>query len=130
MTYEPEKHQYKGRMPPKVWDATKLEVFGEEAKLRSLEIQSMAVGLSEEEVLDYYNLEKGDLPPYDRWFFECNFKRGRLVAKQNATAKLFASMDGNSQAIMQYLSRFGSEEWRRDGASEGLGKQIKIVVDD
>ncbi len=87
----------------------------------------MAVALSEEEVLAYYNLEKGDLPPYDRFFFEMEFIRGRTVAKQNAAASLMKAMDGDKDAVLAYLNRFGGGDWSTKPVVDP-GKSVPLHV--
>lgn len=121
MTYDRKPSRFKGKMPPKIWDKGRFEVW-DKPDFQKLEIQNMAPGLSRAETLLYYNLEEDDLPDYDLWFFDVHYNRGRLLAKQNATAKLMDCMDGNAQAILAYMSRFGKEEWQNTPTG-GSGKQ-------
>ena len=127
MTYDPEKDRFKGRMPPKIWDAEELTVFDDPRKYK-MEIRSMAMALSEDEVLSFYNLEKGDLPPYDLFFFETEFNRGRILAKQNAAAALMGMMETNKDAVMAYLTRFGGGEWTTKPESPQNGKTVPLHV--
>jgi hypothetical protein len=122
---------YKGKIPPKQWDKNELSVFSG-GTLYEIEIRSLAVGLSKEEVLEYYGLELGDLPPYDRWFFDVTYARGRLIAKQNATAAMFEAMKGRDQlnASLAYMTRFGNEQWKEKAGVAGGAKEIRIVVDE
>ncbi len=128
MTYV---NKFKGKIPPNVWDEDRLE-FWNNPKIQSVEIQHLAMGQSREEILDYYFLDDEILQEhdYDAWFFEVNFRRGRMLAKQNATASLFDSMKGNSAASLAYLTRFGKEEWQSDsGTSASHAAEIKVVLD-
>ena len=87
----------------------------------------MAVSLTEEQVLAYYNLEMGDLPPYDQFFFKIEFNRGRTVALQNAGHALMENMKGNKDAALAYLSRFGSDNWSNGPVIEP-GKSVPLHV--
>jgi len=96
------------------------------------EIEELAIGLSEAEVLDYYALTMDDLhtaekmkseddsfdvddittAKYDlRWFY-ISFKRGRTKAKKIACDRLFQNMtnrSGGTQAAVIYLKHFADK---------------------
>ncbi|MDX1698981.1 MAG: hypothetical protein R3250_00115 [Melioribacteraceae bacterium] len=116
-------------MFPKVWDAHRLEVWGDDHELYAVEIQNLAIALSRKETLDYYNLEEDELPEYDHFFFDANYKRGLALAKQNATSKLFENMGGNYNAAMEYMKRFGSDKWQVDTGSGNTIGEIKVTLD-
>ena len=134
MSYERKFNSFRGQMPPKIWDADRLVTFTNPT-LHAAEIQSLAVGLTRLEVLDYYNLVEEDLEPYDHWFFDMNYKRGRILAKQNATDSLFDSMASTPNSAMEYLRRFGLDEWQNSlttSTNPNLGPnqaEIKVTID-
>ncbi len=116
-------------MHPSVWDAELLSTW-DKPDFYALEIQSMAPGLMREEILEYYNLDEYDLSDYDYWFFDANYKRGRIVAKQNVVSKLLANAD-NPTVAAAYMNRFGKGEWQnRPSGKEAGVKEIKLVLDD
>ena len=130
MSYRPVPEQYKGRMFPKVWDRELLQVWTE-PDLYATQIQALAVSLPRDQLLEYYNLDEYDLPDYDYWFFDANFKQGRANAAHLATTALFKNMNGSPQAVIAYLDRFGKGEWLNNkGNPETNIKSIKLVLDD
>lgn len=119
------------KIPPTVWDEDSLEVF---ERKHEMEIRSLAPGLEMEEILEYYGIDSIDLlPDYDRWFFEVTWKRGRILAKQNAAAALIKALEGKGaiDASLHYLTRFGNDNWKMDSASGfKTPKSIRIVMDE
>jgi len=116
---------------PKVWDDEKLECF---ERSQMTEIRNLAVGLSDEEVCEYYGIEdRSELPEYDELFLKVNMARGRLVAKQNACHNLFKAMEGKDAlpASLAYLTRFGHDAWAQDkGTNAKNPTGIRIILDD
>lgn len=116
---------------PKTWDNNKLQHF---EKSHKAEIENLAVGLSDQEIYDYYGIEDvNDLPEYDKLFLTVTIKRGRLVAKQNATHHLFEAMKSKDAlpASLAYLTRFGHSGWGEDkGTGAKVPTTLKIVLED
>ena len=118
------------KRPPNNWDYSKLEFF--ERKDESV-IQNLAPGMEMNEALEYFDVTPAELSEYDTQFFRVTFKRGRLIAKQNAISSVFSQMNGASglSAALNYLSRFGNEAWKADAAgSVKVPKEIKVVFDE
>jgi hypothetical protein len=118
------------KMAPKNWDGDKLECF---EKSQMTEIQNLSVALSDEEMLEYYGIENlDDLPEYDRMFFKVSCSRGRLIAKQNATHRLFKAMEGRDAlpASLAYMTRFGHEKWMSEGTGPKAPKTLKITIEE
>lgn len=76
------------------------------------EIETLAAGLSENEIFQYYFTTKEQLKPEDLKYFHIAFTRGRALAKSRAIEKLFASMGDTktgTAAALSYLKRFADE---------------------
>ncbi|MCP3665731.1 MAG: hypothetical protein GY696_25090 [Gammaproteobacteria bacterium] len=116
---------------PKTWDNDKLKVF---ERSQQAEIRTLSVGLSDQEIYDYYGIDNiTRLPEYDRLFLKVNITRGRLVAKQNATHQLFKAMEGKDAlpASLAYLTRFGSDAWQSAaGTGARMPREVKIVIEE
>lgn len=119
------------RKAPAEWDQKQLRVFNLSSD--EYQIKQFAKGMEPEEVLAWYGLERNDLPPYDEWFFDVTFKRGRLEAKKESVDKLFANMSSQKglEASLAYLTRFGNERWQSDKNTDpGKVKGLKIILTD
>ena len=100
------------------------------------EVELMAKGMSEEEVLAYYTLGTEDLPAKSSdwiWFHKA-FKRGRSHAKHKAVNDLFQAMQGRQakEASIAYLQRFG-QLWPEASEQDGNDKKnfsFTVVLDD
>lgn len=99
------------------------------------EVELLSAGMSETEVLDYFNLsdEKLISCPQDKTYFQAAFRRGRSRAKHEAVRCLFAQMKdkGGSAAALAYLRQVG-ELWPAASLETGTGKNFsfKVVMDD
>jgi len=98
-----------------------------------MEIEGMAAGLSEQEVLDYYGLDLAELEDtIDLKWFQKAFRKGRSRAKQAAVQKLFTAMSdrNGAQASIAYLRHFGDKWPQADQAGIGEGKfSFNVVMD-
>lgn len=96
-----------------------------------LETEKLAAGLSEEEVLDYFAVNRNELSTYpkDEAMFKAAFKRGRSIAKMKACGSLFTQMNerGGANASIAYLRQFG-EMWPTAEVESGLGKNFSFKV--
>ena len=116
------------KMPPKHWDPLKLKFFGTED---TAEIQSMAAGLTQEEVLSYYGIsELEQISEYDAWFFIIVYNRGRVCAKQTAVEHLFGNMrqKGGTQGCLSYLTRFATE-WPENETDKVGNRTMRIIME-
>ena len=98
-----------------------------------MEIKSLAVALSDEEILDYYDLTIDDLNDYDKRFFKVTAKRGRLTAVQNAASHVFDAMKGKDKlaASLAYLTRYGNDNWKDPSATGSKApKTVRLIVED
>jgi hypothetical protein len=81
-----------------------LTIF-DEASL--LEVEKLAASLSEEETLDFFAIPEERLgkSPADAAIFKAAFKRGRSIAKRNASEHLFSQMKtrNGAPAALAYL---------------------------
>ncbi len=116
------------RPPPAKWDQSKLLFFNDTE--HRLEIQSLAVGLTEAEVLQYYGITIDQLSPYDRWFFQINFNRGRIEGKKKAVDSLFIAMGRKNDctASLAYLNRF-ADKWPESDARQDSGRILKVFLE-
>lgn len=116
--------------PPRHWDAGQLQFFTLE---HIPEIKALAQGLSKEETLNFYGLSKGLLPEYDEFFFDIQYIRGRIDAKQRAVQNLFENMratrgNGGVQATLAYLNRFADSFKGHGDELTGMPKAIRIEM--
>jgi hypothetical protein len=76
------------------------------------EIEQLAVGLSKQEILEYYFRDEDSLSPNERIILARAFNRGRASAKAKATLSLFNQMNGKDgiKGALSYLVRF-AEDW-------------------
>lgn len=109
----------KQKLPPDDWDGYALDVLEAE---QAEDIQSMSYGLNEQEVCDYWGIDYSRLSNRDKWFFDCNFKRGRNMAKTEAVKTVFKAMKGKDShgAAMSFLIRF-NDEWDTKVIESGKG---------
>ena len=116
--------------PPRSWDYSQLQFFKSPLE-QGAEIESLARGLTRQEVLSFYCLTEGLLPDYDEFFFDTHFMRGRIQGKQDAVKALFSSMkakNGGSQAAVEYLSRFAEVFQESKQGSSKLPKSISMYL--
>jgi len=111
-------------------DGLELEFFS--AAFHSLEIAQLAAGLSEEEILQYYNVEKDELGEDDQKFLTMCFNRGRATGLNHAVQKLIENFTGRNghQACLAYLGNF-SGGWSESAESvKGMGgKTFRFIVE-
>ena len=98
-------------------------------------INTMAAGMSQTEVADFFgvDLKELDVKEEDFKFFRYHYKMGRADGNKRAVHALFKQMDqrGGGQVALSYLIRFG-EDWEEkpEGDTEQKGKRsFKVVFD-
>ena len=99
------------------------------------EVEEMAAGLSQEEILSYFNISRDQLAPNleDLAYFEASFNRGRRIAKHKAVVQLFRQMSNEKNGAAASLSylRQVSEVFPQGEGDVGVGKNFsfKVVLD-
>lgn len=115
------------KRPPSEWTKEDLHLFepGDQYS-----IQQMASGLSEQEVCDYWGYDYSELEDNDKFFFDINFKRGRIEAKNRAVQKLFTAMSDRNgyNPALEYLTRF-ADKWPDEKAGGAVNRTFKIMMD-
>jgi hypothetical protein len=93
-------------------------------------IESMAEGLAELEICDYFGIDAKELSAEDRGAFIRAYRRGRTNIKHFALTKLKEQCSGRNglQASLSILTQFGTE-WERAGEMANV-KSFKIVLED
>ena len=91
-----------------------------------MEVERLASGLSEEEVLDYFGLSQEGLSLSlpDKEIFTRTFKRGRTIGKMRALENLFIQMGskGGAPACLTYLKQV-SPTWVSIDESSTIGNK-------
>jgi len=88
-----------------------------------MDIEQMAAGMSEKEVLDYYDLTIDDLDETEAVYFRKHFKRGRGAAKRQMVEALMraAKAKNGGQFAALYLTK-QAEDWPIDKNGNVNGK--------
>ena len=93
-------------------------------------IETMAQGMSEQEILDNWGVLAQDLPAEDLKFFMIHVRKGRAQGKTKAVNELFKQMSGRNgkDAALAYLLRF-AESWPEDVEDKAGGKTYKLIIE-
>lgn len=115
------------KRPPNNWKERDVEFF--EISDSGI-IRELSRGLSEAEVLNYFNVEKDDLGEKDTFFFETEYKRGNLLARRDAVNRLFSSMSDRNGHVpaLEYLTRF-AEKWPEQEGVANTSRTFKLQID-
>jgi hypothetical protein len=113
------------------WDKSKMKYFDDNHE--GAVINSMAAGMSQDEVCEFFGVIMDNLAGEDLAFFKYHYRMGRADANNRAVQSLFKQMDqrGGGQVALSYLIRFG-EEWTEEVAAdkEQSGKKsFRIVME-
>ena len=96
-----------------------------------MDVERLACGLSEEEVLDYFGITQEGLALSlpDQEIFQRAFKRGRTIGKIKALENLFTQMGckGGTPACLTYLKQI-SPTWASIDEGATLGKKNFIFT--
>ena len=100
------------------------------------QIQEMARGMSQSEVLDFFgtNIDEVKESDEDFKFFRYHYRMGRANGNRQAVGALFDQMKqrGGGQVSLSYLARF-SEDWVKEieADKEATGKKsFRVILDD
>lgn len=99
-----------------------------------LNIERLAAGLSQDEVLDCFCVTKEELSQEDLDYFTRAYKKGRAMAKADAVTKLQAQMAGRDgvKGCLAYLVRVGDEwpevtEDKNSNSSTGTTFRVELA---
>ncbi len=96
-------------------------------------INTMAAGMSQDEVCNFFGVTVKNLSGEDLAFFKYHYRMGRADANNKAVSSLFKQMDqrGGGQVALSYLIRFGDNwEEKPQGDIEQSGKKsFRIIMD-
>lgn len=97
------------------------------------QIKNMAVGMSQDEVCEFFGVNIQNVDGEDLAFFKYWYRMGRADGNKRAVNALFKQMDqrGGGQVALSYLIRFGNDwEEKPQGDLEQSGKKsFRIVLD-
>lgn len=96
-----------------------------------MDVEAMAAGMSQEEVLDFFDLELSDLDPTETVYFIKHYKRGKGAAKRQMVEALMAAARGKNGG--QYAALFlakQAEEWPsgKDDLKVGSGFSFTVYA--
>lgn len=96
-----------------------------------MDIEAMAAGMSESEVLDYFDLTIDKLNADEKIYFSKYFKKGRGAAKRQMVEALMKAAKGKGGGAFAalYLSK-QAEEWPngKDDTSTKSGFSFKVIA--
>jgi len=95
-------------------------------------IERLAAGLSEVEVLDCWGVAKDELSQNDLDLFARSFRKGRAMAKARAVDSLFSAMNGRDgvKGALSYLVRVGDVWPTVTEEKKGNGTVFRIEMAD
>jgi len=118
-------------MKDPIWNKDKMKYLDESHE--GILIESMARGMSQDEVADYFGCSMSDLEGEDLAFFKYHYRIGRSNGRKQAVDSLFKQMDQRQggQVALSYLARFG-DDWESElpADKEATGKKsFRVVLD-
>lgn len=96
-----------------------------------MDVEAMAAGMSQEEVLEYFDLELDDLDETESIYFVKHYKRGKGAAKRQMVDALMRAASGKNggQFAALFLSK-QAEEWPsgKDDIKAGNGFSFTVYA--